>query len=515
MSTHSQRKTLPYEPRSRARQLRRFPTLTVLSHPIPERVGAIASWREPGRKALDLSRLDPLFLDPREGKPAGLNDIFISRDPVMIRFVDGQVCFDASDTSTRVRINGRPLQGKHLVSEACLENGICVTLADRVTLLLHYSQDTRPEAELGLVGESDAIQTLREKIQRLGPGSKPVLLQGESGTGKELVAQALHQVSGRAKDLITVNMAAFNDGTAVVALFGAEKGAYTNAEHKQIGFFTHADKGSLFLDEIGETSEAVQTMLLRALDSGEIQVLGRQKVTQVDVRVIAATDANLEAKLDDASFRNAFYNRLGSRLRVPSLRERKDDLGRLILYFTRIELAALQRESDLRNRHPEEHPWIEPHHMEMLLAYDWPGNVRELANVVGDMVRHGDREVILDHPDLTELLPAMQGSDIVVEQQGDGQGQQAMSTYRKPAQVSLRELIDALQTCGGNRSAAAEKLSIQRPSIYDLCKKFPDAEKAARIDAAALATVDRQAMAQAARQWDIGESTLRLLLEED
>lgn len=519
-TTQRQKDTIPYEPRRRKKQLKRYPTLTILSHPMPDRVGDMARWVNPENEAWEISRLDPLFIDPREGKPSALNDVFMSRDPLRMHFVDGRLCFDASQTSTRIRVNGVDLKDRLDIPASALEHGVCVTLAERMCLLLHYAMDAVPETAYDFVGESDAVQEMRRQIERLGPGNKAILIQGESGTGKELVASALHEVCGRkgygGRDapLITVNMAALNKDTAVAALFGATKGSYTGAERPQVGYFKHADKGTLFLDEIGETDEGIQTMLLRAIENGEIQPLGMQEAKQVDVRLITATDANLGKKLADESFRNAFYNRLGSRMRIPPLRERREDLGRLILHFAKEELKSLNRSHYLQNRHPEEHPWLEPHHVEQLLAYDWPGNVRELANVVGDMVRHGDDEVVLDHANLLELL----GLDDVTQAlkpEALVEAENRLSTQRKPSRVKEKEFIEALRACDFNLTEAAEHLMIRRTSIYDVRKRYPDAEKAARLDAATLARLSEGSLEQAAKDLGIGETTLRLLMEMD
>src|SRR6185436_13729067 len=185
-------------------------------------------------------------------------------------------------------------------------------------------------------------------------------LRGETGTGKELLARAIHQASSRrAAPYFALNMAAIPASLAAAELFGAAKGAFTGADRRRVGYFGRAQGGTLFLDEIGELPADLQPLLLRVLENGEIQPVGGEETLRVDVRILAATDANLESAIEEGRFRAPLFHRLsGYELRLPSLRERRDDIGRLFIHFLRQELAALGEADRLADPGPEGRPWL-------------------------------------------------------------------------------------------------------------------------------------------------------------
>jgi two-component system nitrogen regulation response regulator GlnG len=190
-----------------------------------------------------------------------------------------------------------PVQDRITISGSALDEGVVLELEERIVLLFHRRPAPGPALaeRFGLVGESAEIETVRQQIARVAPLPVPVLLRGETGTGKEVVARALHEHSPRAGGpFLSVNLAALPTSLAAAELFGAKKGAYTGAVHDQPGFFGRADGGTLFLDEIGAAPLEVQAMLLRALETGEIVPVGGQTVRRVDVRILGATDADLE-----------------------------------------------------------------------------------------------------------------------------------------------------------------------------------------------------------------------------
>ncbi|HEY4574547.1 MAG TPA: sigma-54 factor interaction domain-containing protein, partial [Thermoanaerobaculia bacterium] len=321
----------------------RVPALTILAHPSPERVGervllpALGSGR-----AVPLSRLSPLFAQPGDPAARPLADPHLSRTPVHL--VPGERPGSVrllSEGGGRIELFGARAADE--VSAAEIERGVVLLLAHRVALLLHLLPPfLQPETErFGLIGDSAALVLLRREIQRVSTVATPVLLRGETGTGKELVARAVHDAGPRRdRPYLALNLGAVPPALAAAELFGAARGAFTGADRRRAGHFERADSGTLFLDEVGEASPEVQVLLLRALESGEIQPVGSEAPLRVDVRVVAATDADLETAAAQGRFRAPLLHRLrGFEIRLPPLRQRRDDVGRLLLAFLRQELG--------------------------------------------------------------------------------------------------------------------------------------------------------------------------------
>ena len=232
------------------------------------------------------------------------------------------------------------------------------------------------EKVLGLnkiIGLSPSIRALRELIKLLGPSDSTVLIVGESGTGKELVANALHECSGRAAGpFVPVNCGAIPKDLLESELFGHKRGSFTGAISDRKGRFQLADKGTLFLDEIGDMSMDLQVKLLRVLQERTVDPVGSIGSIPIDVRVVAATHQNIEALIDEGRFRKDLYYRLNIMpIEVEPLAERAEDIPVLIEHFSRQQAKVLQAPIS-----------ISPESMRLLLAYDWPGNVRELSNLV-------------------------------------------------------------------------------------------------------------------------------------
>ncbi len=239
--------------------------------------------------------------------------------------------------------------------------------------LLQESREGRAEPD-ELIGSSPALAQLREVIDKAAPTPATVLITGESGTGKELVARALHLKSARRdKPLVQVNCAAIPDELIESELFGHEKGSFTGAVRKQVGKFVAADGGTIFLDEIGDMSARTQAKVLRVLQNGEVEPVGAHKVVQVDVRVVAATNRDLEEEIKEGDFREDLYYRLNViPIQTPALRDHLEDLEELISYFIR-------RYSVANNYRPRE---LSDEAIGHLRGLPWRGNVRELKNVV-------------------------------------------------------------------------------------------------------------------------------------
>lgn len=234
----------------------------------------------------------------------------------------------------------------------------------------------------GIVGSSTRIQEVMRLVARLKDTRTPVLIYGESGTGKELVARAIHNMSSRRENLFAkLNCAAIPSGLLESELFGHEKGAFTGAIAKKVGRFEVADKGTLFLDEVGDIPSELQPKLLRVLQEQEFERLGSSRSIQVDVRLVAATNQNLGKMVEDRLFRADLYYRLNVfPIKLPALRERREDIPLLTLHFVQHYGKQMNKAIDV----------VPPETMEALMRYDWPGNIRELQNFV-------ERAVILSH----------------------------------------------------------------------------------------------------------------------
>ncbi|MBW3571714.1 MAG: sigma-54 dependent transcriptional regulator, partial [Gemmatimonadetes bacterium] len=230
----------------------------------------------------------------------------------------------------------------------------------------------------GIVGETEAMEEVLERVVQIAPVNSTVLVLGESGTGKELVARGIHALSPRRhRPFIAVNVAALPDTLLESELFGHEKGSFTGASDRRKGFFELANGGSIFLDEIGEMALGTQTKLLRVLEEREFRRVGGEESIRVDVRVIAATNRDLREQVMLGAFRRDLYHRLNIlRIDLPPLRARRDDVPRLIDRFIR-QFSA---------EHDRPFLGIEPEALRILVEYDWPGNVRELRNLVESMV---------------------------------------------------------------------------------------------------------------------------------
>jgi DNA-binding NtrC family response regulator len=260
---------------------------------------------------------------------------------------------------------------------------------------------------VGIVGETEAMEEVLERVVQIAPVHSTVLVLGESGTGKELVARGIHALSPRRhRPFIAVNVAALPENLLESELFGHEKGAFTGAADRRKGLFELATTGTIFLDEIGEMPPATQTKLLRVLEEREFRRVGGEESIRVDVRVVAATNRDLRDQVELGEFRRDLYHRLNVlRIELPALRERRPDIPRLIDRFIR-EFSA---------QHERPFAGIDPEALRLLVEYDWPGNVRELRNLVESMVVLAPGRVIrpedippeVRHRRRGSLLPAL------------------------------------------------------------------------------------------------------------
>jgi DNA-binding NtrC family response regulator len=292
-----------------------------------------------------------------------------------------------------------------------------------------------------LVGESDPFRAIMEMIAMVAPTRATVLLHGESGTGKELFARAVHDQSPRADGpFITINCAAVPEGLVESALFGHEKGAFTGATVRTAGAFERANGGTLLLDEISEMRLDLQAKLLRVIQEQEFERVGGHQPIKVDVRLIATTNRDLKAAVDEGRFRSDLYYRLNVMpIRTVPLRERREDIPRLALHF-------VQRAAESLHVTP---PSIAPAAMQLLVAAEWPGNVRELANAI-------ERAVILSR---TETLQPRHFVDLTPSGTASAPDSFDLDTIE-------RDTIDrALAATRGNRTRAAKLLGISERTL--------------------------------------------------
>ena len=311
-----------------------------------------------------------------------------------------------------------------------------------------------------MLGESGAMRKLREDIAKVAPTSGRVLILGESGTGKELIAAELHRLSRRASGpFVKVNCAAIPAELIESELFGHEKGSFSGAAARRRGQFEVAHGGTLFLDEIGDMSPSAQAKVLRALQTGEITRVGSEKAIQVDVRIVAATNKDLEAEVREGTFREDLYFRLAVvPVRAPALRERLDDVPLLAERF--FQLAV--RENGLRPKP------VEPDVYEKLKAHRWPGNVRELRNLCERMViMSGDRITAADVPDGVGPRAAPPPAS----------GAADLSRYGEVPLKELRDLVERdyilkkLEEHDWNITQAAQALGVERTNLHKKIKQ--------------------------------------------
>ncbi len=298
-----------------------------------------------------------------------------------------------------------------------------------------------------IIGNSSAMKKVFEIITQVAPTRATVLIQGESGTGKELVAKAIHQMSNRKNQkLVTVHCASLSETLLESELFGHEKGAFTGATEQRIGRFEQADKGTFFLDEISEISPAVQVKLLRVIQEQSFERVGGNKNLKVDIRLIAATNKDLETEVNMGNFREDLFYRLSVvTINLPPLREREEDIPLLLNFYLR-EFA------EENNKWPME---FQPDALKLLQNYNWPGNIRELRNLIENIVVLAKTNLI-SVDTLPEKIVNFQKNMEILEP--------------KPG-INIKEneknlIIKALKQSDGNRTKAAESLGLSRRTLY-------------------------------------------------
>jgi two-component system nitrogen regulation response regulator NtrX len=320
------------------------------------------------------------------------------------------------------------------------------------------------ESRYQLIGDSPALRHVMDAVRRAAPTNATVLIQGESGVGKELVARMIHRNSLRSRErFVQVNCAAIPDDLIESELFGHEKGSFTGATEKQIGKFEQADRGTIFLDEIGDMSLKTQAKVLRVLQEGEVERLGSARTIKVDVRVIAATNKALEEEIEQGRFREDLYFRLAViPISVPPLRERAEDIPALVKHFADV----FSREHNLRTKR------VAPAALDVLRQHRWKGNIRELRNTLERLVimTAGDEIGVSELPESLRVdRPVATPDNSRSADASAGAG----GTLREFKEVAERKfLVDKLRENGWNISKTAEVIGTPRSNLYKKLEQY-------------------------------------------
>jgi two-component system nitrogen regulation response regulator NtrX len=342
--------------------------------------------------------------------------------------------------------------------------------SDRVLVSLRNALDQRRlrdenrslkkavEVRHQMIGDSTALKQVTAAIARAAPTNATVLIQGESGVGKELVARTIHRNSLRSRErFVQVNCAAIPEELIESELFGHEKGSFTGATEKQVGKFEQADRGTIFLDEVGDMSAKTQAKVLRVLQEGEVERLGSARTIKVDVRVIVATNKDLEEEIEKGTFREDLYFRLSViPIRVPPLRDRREDIPLLVRHFA--ELFSRDNNRKL--------PRFTPAALEYLQKARWKGNVRELKNTVERLIimTPGDTLDVDDLRDIVRLEAKPPAADNDKERPG------TLREFKESAE--RRFLVDKLRENSWNISKTAEVIGTPRSNLYKKLEQY-------------------------------------------
>jgi two-component system nitrogen regulation response regulator NtrX len=319
-----------------------------------------------------------------------------------------------------------------------------------------------------MIGDSAGLKQIMASISRAAPTNATVLITGESGVGKELVARTIHRNSLRSRErFVQVNCAAIPEELIESELFGHEKGSFTGATEKQVGKFEQADRGTIFLDEVGDMSAKTQAKVLRVLQEGEVERLGSARTIKVDVRVIAATNKNLEEEIEKGTFREDLYFRLAViPIHVPPLRERPEDIPLLVRHY----MDYFSREHNVRPRR------ITQAAMDALQRYRWKGNIRELRNTVERLhiMTGGDTIDVADLPSAVRSpAAAAPGARAVVD--GDAAKAGTLREFKDNAERAY--LVQKLRENGWNISKTAEAIDTPRSNLYKKLEQYQIAQE--------------------------------------
>ena len=415
---------------------------------------------EQGLARLEAEPVDLLILDVRLPKMSGLEAL------AKIRETDAEmpVLMISGHASVGEAVQAVQSGATDFFEKPLDRDRVLVRVANALEKRRLEQEVTRLRADVErryeMIGESAAMRALYSDIEKVAPTRATVLITGESGTGKELLARAVHRLSPRVdQPFVKVNCAAIPAELIESELFGYERGAFTGAQGRRKGMFELADAGTLFLDEIGDMSLNAQAKVLRALQNGEITRVGSERSIGVDVRVVAATNRDLDRAVAEGAFREDLYFRLAVvPLRTPTLRERKEDIPALAAAF----LADFCEENGLKSKPVVAEVW------DRLRNKPWPGNVRELKNVVERMaILSGDAITVEDLPPEGKLGSAVSATASAADAIEDAYEDGRRITLREFRDRAERRYVEAtLEECDWNVSKAASLLGVERTNLH-------------------------------------------------
>jgi len=372
------------------------------------------------------------------------SDRAMSRRHALLVVEDGSLTVSICDQDST---NGTFVNRERITTPNRLTDGDIIQTGDSFWLLRFEPEILRDEQIPSIIGVSAPIKACRAQVARYAKSTCTVLILGETGTGKEVVAKALHSLSKRTGQLISVNCAAIPETLAPSEFFGHVPNSFTGAKARE-GHYLAADRGTLFLDEIGDMRSDLQPVLLRAIEDGHIIPVGSSNTVSADVRIIAATNRPLSADVETGRFRQDLLARLaGVEIHLPLLKDRREDI--LLLFHHFLAGKAVELSSEL---------------IESLLTYDWPLNVRELSKAAERLILDGPESIIADYQTALQRKTDKTATPQHV-------GRQSTSRSRRSDPTSA-EIIAALTECGGVVIHAAERLRIPRPRLYQLMDKL-------------------------------------------
>ena len=419
-----------------------------------------------GLKALQFlkeGRIDLVLTDLKLPRKDGIEVLKVSRELNQLRPVLIMTAYGTIETAVSAMKNGafdfitKPFDTDYLIMliKRAFETQRLITenilLKEEVALKLGLPR---------IIGKSEQIVDVAHMVQKVAQAKTTVLLLGESGTGKELFARAIHDLSNRKQyPFVPINCAAIPKDLLESELFGHEKGAFTGADTKKLGKFELADKGTIFLDEIGDMDLTIQSKLLRAIEEGEIERVGTVQALHVDVRIVAASNKNLEQAVEGKMFREDLYYRLNVfPIRIPPLRERKEDIPLLVDYF--INKYSLEIQPIVKS--------ISKDALDMLMHYQWKGNVRELENAIERAVILCEGEMIMQEHFVLDKRFVVESTEEMHDLEGPLEAV-AKDASRK---AETRRIVQVMNETRGNKSKAAEILQVSYKTLLTKIKEY-------------------------------------------
>ena len=462
-------------------QSRIFPALTIIWHPNLDRVGQIAPLAKPLLESgiVHLSRAEPDFLVPGQDEGQPLVHLGIGRrgSPALdILFEGGVLELRRRDPQIDITVNLERLVGGRELSREEVDAGVIITVGLHFAFCFHLVHSSISRSSVaGLLGTSEAIEDVRRSILRVAGKNMPVLLRGESGTGKELAARALHEAGPRAKGpFVVINMATLVAERAAADLFGHRKGAFTGATADVPGHFRSAAGGTIFLDEIGYLAPDVQPMLLRVLDNQEILPLGTSQPVKVDVRVVTATDRDLEKWVKEKKLEEPLYNRLKTALTIPlaPLRKRREDVGCLLVHFLRQEKEDQASLQELLDSRPVSRPWLSNRDLAAVALSPLPRNARSLLELARKLLDEASDPPHETHSVVKEFL--LDGDSSESPKVG-ASGPRIIS--KGETDLTNEQIMAAMEKAKGSYRAAALELGMDHVTLWNRVQRDPELKR--------------------------------------